>query len=151
MDKGCEEQAFVKNFPNCQFGSDASRRTRLTPKKYFNARILNKDGTFAENVEYLFYAQYITEYKQMMDDVLIAVQKSFLSSPSGQTSDEKYSDLSVCKAKAYHFLQTVRGYPPYWQKAMYKLFAVVKQFGTFTFFATLSLAYLSDGHTAGHC
>ncbi|CAG2202192.1 unnamed protein product [Mytilus edulis] len=44
------------------------------------------------------------------------------------------------KDKAYRFLQTIRGTPPYWQKAMYKLLAAVKQLGIFTFFVTLSAA-----------
>jgi hypothetical protein len=48
----------------------------------------------------------------------------------------------IMKDRAYHFLQTVRGSPPYWQKAQYKLLAAVKQLGIFTFFMTLSSADL---------
>ena len=96
-------------------------------------------------MEYLFCAQCITEYKQVMDNITIAVRKSFLLSPSGQIMAKvKYSDLSglILKDKAYHFLQSVLGSPSYWQKAMYMLLAAVKQFGIFTFFATLSSADL---------
>lgn len=48
----------------------------------------------------------------------------------------------LLKDKAYSFLKTVRGTPPYWQQAMYKLLAAVKHFGIFTFFMTLSAADL---------
>ena len=148
MDHGCEEMAFPKLFPTGKFGFDAAREKTITPKKYFNARILNKSGKFAGNTEYLFFAQYITEYKQVMDNISIALRKSYSCTESGDqinsgmlSNSDTLSSI-IAKDHAYQFLQTVRGSPPYWQKAMYKLLAAVKQFGIFTFFVTLSSADL---------
>ena len=148
MDHGCEEMAFPKLFPTGKFGFDATREKAITPKKYFNARILNKSGKFAGNTEYLFFAQYITEYKQVMDNISIALRKAYSCTESGDqinsgmlSNSDKLSSI-IAKDHAYQFLQTVRGSPPYWQKAMYKLLAAVKQFGIFTFFVTLSSADL---------
>jgi hypothetical protein len=147
-DPSCEEQSFPQLFPTGCFGFDASREVNITPKKYFNARILNKDGKFARNVEYLFYSQYVTEHKQVMDNVSVALRKSHSSFSSCEPvaagvikNPEKLNSL-ILKDKAYNFLQTVRGSPPYWQRALYKLIAAVKQFGIFTFFMTLSSADL---------
>ena len=41
---------------------------------------------------------------------------------------------------AYHFLRSIRGSPPYWQKVMVELLAAIKQFKIFTWFLTLSAA-----------
>ena len=71
MDPGCEEMAFTKLFPKEKFKFDAERTVSLTPKKYFNARLLNRTEEYAKNVEYLFFAQYITEHKQIMVNISI--------------------------------------------------------------------------------
>ncbi|XP_053383841.1 uncharacterized protein LOC123535686 [Mercenaria mercenaria] len=148
LDPGCEEQAFPKLFPTGCFGFDTERNVKVTPKKYFNVRILNKSEEFAKNTECLFFAQYTTEHKQVMDNISIAVRNSYRSLPSEQTikagfiQDPNRLKNLILKDKAYHFLQTVRGSPPYWQKAMFKLMAAVKHFGIFTFFLTFSSADL---------
>ncbi|CAG2202191.1 unnamed protein product [Mytilus edulis] len=54
LDEGCEELSFPQLFPTGQLGFDRHRKVHLTPKKYINARILNKTGVFAKNIEYLF-------------------------------------------------------------------------------------------------
>ena len=47
----------------------------------------------------------------------------------------------ITKNDAYHFLRSIRGSPPYWQKVMMiELFAAIKQFKIFTWFLTLSAA-----------
>ncbi|WAR07231.1 hypothetical protein MAR_017189 [Mya arenaria] len=136
MDTGCEEQYFPSLFRTGCYGFDVRRDIKITPKKYFNAH-------------YLFFAQHITKHKQAMDSVSIALRKSYKALPSQQTIDasfikdpEKKIQSLILKDKVYHFLQTVRRSPPYWQKCMYKLMAAVKQFGIFTFFVTLSSADL---------
>ena len=63
LDTGCEKKAFPQLFPKGEFGFNYDRTVKLTPKKYFNARILNKDNRFAKNIEYLFFAQFICEHK----------------------------------------------------------------------------------------
>jgi hypothetical protein len=49
-------------FPKGEFGFDAVREVKLTPKKYFSAQILNRTGEFARNIEYLFFAKYVSEH-----------------------------------------------------------------------------------------
>ena len=64
QDKHCEELAFPVLFPKGRFGYQVERKMRLSPTKYFNARLLNYTGRFAANPEYLLFAQYITEQKK---------------------------------------------------------------------------------------
>ena len=55
QDKYCEELAFTVLFPMGRFGYQVERRVKLSPTKYFNARLLNYTGKFAANPEYLFW------------------------------------------------------------------------------------------------
>lgn len=63
-DKQCEELAFPILFPKGRFGHKEERTVKLSPTKYFNARLLLYSGRFAMNPEYLFFAQFITEQKK---------------------------------------------------------------------------------------
>ena len=56
------------NFPygNGTFSTDRERK--LTYRKYFNQRLLDVDGRFARDLDYLFVVQYIVEAKQILDD-----------------------------------------------------------------------------------
>jgi len=42
--------------------------------------------------------------------------------------------------KGYHFLTSTRGSPPYWEKTLKDLFAMVKQMGIPTWFCSFSAA-----------
>ena len=53
-------------FPSGTFSSERPRK--LTYRKYFNQRLLDVDGKFAHDLDYLFVAQYIVEAKQVLDD-----------------------------------------------------------------------------------
>ena len=53
-------------FASGMFSSERPRK--LTFGKYFNQRLLDVDGRFAHDLDYLFVAQYIVEAKQVLDD-----------------------------------------------------------------------------------
>lgn len=145
-DDCCEERAFPHIFPTGKFGLTTKRAVALTPKKYFNARVLNKDPRFAQNIEYLFFAQFVTEHKQVYDSLSIALRKGRSGSGPHVTAslliDPQRLKRIIFKDEAYRFLQPIRGTPPYWQRIMYDLLAAVKQLGIFTWFLTLSAADL---------
>ena len=63
-----EEMCNPDKYPFGQGGIHMQRLKEITPRKYFNQRILDVDGRFARDVEYLFAAQYAVEAKQIMDD-----------------------------------------------------------------------------------
>ena len=48
----------------------------------------------------------------------------------------------ICQDQAYLFLRQIPGTPPYWQRFMYEVVAMVKQLGIPTWFITLSCADL---------
>ena len=81
-------------------GTDSSARPRnLTQRKYFNQRLLDVDGRFAKDLEYLFVAQYIVERKQIQDDGnnFVWRQKPFGRFTVGQAKEGPGYPESFCK------------------------------------------------------
>ena len=74
-DKQCEELAFPILFPKGKYGYSVNREIKLSPVKYFNARLLHHSGRFATNPEYLFFAQFIIEQKKVSHSINIALKK----------------------------------------------------------------------------
>ena len=143
-DKHCEEFAFSVLFPKGRFGYTAEREIKLSPVKYFNARLLHYSGQFATNPEYLFFAQFIIEQKKVSDSINIALKKVHGQPVSASQLRSNVQSLQnlICQNQAYLFLRQIPGPPPYWQKFMYEVVAMVKQLGIPTWFMTLSCADL---------
>jgi DNA replication protein DnaC len=143
-DKLCEELAFPVLFPKGRFGYTLEREVKLTPVKYFNARLLHRSGRFATNPEYLFYAQFIIEQKKVSDSINIAMKKMCghsITASQLRSNPQSLQNL-ISQDQAYLFLRQIPGSPPYWQKFMYEVVAMVKQLGIPTWFLTLSCADL---------
>ena len=123
-------------------GFSKERPRKLTYRKYFNARLLDIDGRFARDLDYLFVAQYIVESKQVLDDGnnFAWRQKPNRSFTASQVQDTAFLSQHVPNDKAYRFLKNVRGSPPYYQRTFYDLLAMIRQLGTPTWFFTLSAA-----------
>lgn len=51
------------------------RQQRLTLSGYLSLRLLNADGRFAQNLDYVFYAQYLSEVQQVVSNVSVALRK----------------------------------------------------------------------------
>lgn len=69
-DPNFEAMSNPNKFPygNSTFSSEWPRN--LTYRKYFNQRLLDVDGRFATDLDYVFVAQYIVKAKQVHDDSL---------------------------------------------------------------------------------
>ena len=74
LDNDFEVLAFPDLF---SYGSggyhSANRKVKLPIGKYFQQRLLNIDGIFVQNTEYLFCAQYIADIKQVESDATVAI------------------------------------------------------------------------------
>ena len=104
--------------------------------------MLDIDGRFARDLDYLFVAQYIVESKQVLDDGnnFVWRQKPSQQFTASQVQDRAFLSEHVHNDKAYKFLKKVRGSPPYYQRTFYELLAMIRQLGTPTWFFTLSAA-----------
>ena len=64
-----------------------------------------------------------------------------LTAPHIRSSVQTLQNL-ICQDQAYLFLRQIPGTPPYWQRFMYEVVAMVKQLRIPTWFMTLSCADL---------
>ena len=63
-DEHFEEMCNPTKYPGGRFGLRSKREIKLTVRKYFNQRLLDADGRFAKDIEYLLTAQYGVESKR---------------------------------------------------------------------------------------
>ena len=140
-DDNSEELSFPQLFPSGKFGLSMKRAKKLSMKKYFQTRILNCDNRFAKNTDYLFYAQYRCEAKDLYDSLSVALRK-------GKNKDYTAGDLKQNLSEfirtdlGVHFIQKVRGSPAYFNKLFYDLLGMIRNLGPCTWFVTLSAADL---------
>ncbi len=143
-----EAKAFPALFPEAKNTLDSQRPVRLTPRKYFNSRLLNADTRFAFDTNYIFFAQYMIELHQVISSISIALRKSSPVLSDGRTLNARMLTnrdevRHLLKSdEGFRFLQPVRGTPAYWQRTMRDLFATLRQIGCPTFFFTFSCADL---------
>ncbi|XP_057716041.1 uncharacterized protein LOC130931338 [Corythoichthys intestinalis] len=140
-----EAKCFPVLFPRGMNTFHECRHQRLTLARYFNNRILHADGRFARNVEYIFYAQYMSELQQVISNVSIALRKGkgrsdFQRVDVNIVNDDAFFQNLLEFDNGYRFLKPIRGTPAFWQAAQSDLLACVRQLGIPTWFCSFSSA-----------
>ncbi|KAK7891183.1 hypothetical protein WMY93_023146 [Mugilogobius chulae] len=147
-DKDNEAKSFPHLFPLGQNTYHTSRQHYLTLARYFNNRILHADGRFAKCIEYIFFAQYMSEVQQVVQQVSVASRKGHSNSTGQKETATDHTDSLediVRTDDGYRFLRPIRGTPAYWEGQQKDLFAMVRQLGKPTFFLSFSSADLRWG------
>ncbi|XP_063049297.1 uncharacterized protein LOC134443443 [Engraulis encrasicolus] len=142
-DKTNESKCFPVLYPLGGPTFHSERESKITLSRYLNTRLLNADGRFARNTDFLFYAQYISEVNQVQNSISIALRKGSQKDVSPETllnSDSLKTLLH--NNEGYKFLRGIRGTPPYWMSVQKDLFAMIRQLSIPTFFASFSSADL---------
>jgi len=142
-----EAKSFPVLFPQGTSTYHDARQQRLTLARYLNLRLLNADGRFAQNVEYIFYAQYLSEVQKVVSSVSIALRKGKAGLQAEKVDDELLTDGESLKKvlhsdEGFRFLKPVRGTPSFWQGAQRDLLACLRQLGIPTWFCSFSSADL---------
>ena len=132
-------------FPKGKGGKETEipREREIDTRWYINQRLLNKDPRFSQNIEYIFAFQYATELKQLRTDMAFALKRQCTDGRKITVGDMKnYRKVNqmIWKDIAYKFMQNVRGTPAYWQRQLYDTLAMLRTFGTPTWFISLSPA-----------
>ena len=133
----CREKDFdvksnPKLHPSGRYGLNHDRPVKISPQIYFNQRLLNIDGRFAEDMPYLFMAQQFTERRALERQIDISGQRG-VAHNNGQSIQVNLKD-------PFSIFAQVKGTPKYWQKARNELIAKVQVLGSFQVFFTLSCA-----------
>ncbi|KAK3105150.1 hypothetical protein FSP39_018213 [Pinctada imbricata] len=143
---GNEAKCFPVLFPTGKNSFDETRKLPISLSRYFNNRLMHSDNRFAQNTNYLFYAQYLSELKQVIDKTQISLRKTdSKGTTAGKVTAETLQDKAKLKQlfrkdEALRFLQPIRGTPSYWQSAQKDLFAMLRQLGIPTWFCSFSAA-----------
>ena len=95
-----------EKFPFGTGGFNNKHLRKITYRKYFQQRLLDVDGRFSSDLDYLFAAQYIVESKQVFDNAnhFIWRQKSSAQLTARQAKNKTVIAENVRRDKAYAFL-----------------------------------------------
>ena len=126
-------KAFPRHHPSGKFGLDHSRMYKLTPKHYFEQRLLNADERFQKDPCYVFMASYYLERRSIEGQINISGLK-------GSTKLSATGERQVQLKDPYSIFTDIKGTPKYWQKAKNELIAKIAQLGSFHIFYTFSCA-----------
>ena len=158
LDTKFEVLAFADLFPYGGGGyHSANWKVKLPIRKYFQQHLLNVDGRFAQNIEYLFCAQYIADIKQIESNTTLAIMLSCGRTfgghkiTAGQLWNPAVLEQIVRNEQAYKFLKNVRGSPAYWQDQLYDVLAMSQTLGIPIWFLTLSAADLYWDASSSSC
>ncbi|KAI8498196.1 hypothetical protein Bbelb_241400 [Branchiostoma belcheri] len=141
---GGEAMSFPVQFPTGKFSFNDDRNVSIKPSKYFKARLMGADTRFASDTSYIFFAQYVTELHFIQSNISISMRKGSPVTSDGRRISagmlSNREDLqNILKSdQGYRFLQPVRGTPQFWDRALNELFAMIRQLGIPTWFATFS-------------
>jgi Helitron helicase-like domain at N-terminus len=139
LDKYCDELAFPTIWAgNGRFGN---HDIKFPFEKCVNSELRRSDRR-AARPDYLLYLLKKTEIKQLMSSINMVLRKNDMTSnitASQATQNELMNDM-VTKDNAYRFTSSITGSPAYWEKQKKNVLAIVRQYGIFTFFITLSAA-----------
>jgi hypothetical protein len=147
MDEKFEEGAYPDVHPYGVGGFHPNTyKTKLHRREYYKQRLFNVDGRFARNIEYVFSSQYATELQQIQGNISLALhlkggrQYHGQNITAGMLRNPQWVSSLVQREDAYKMLKTIRGSPAYWQSELYDVLAMLRAFGTPTWFLTLSVA-----------
>ena len=121
LDKDFEVLAFPDLFPfgTNGFISAEKRYTDLSLRKYYQQRLLNVDGRFAKNIEYLFCAQYAADLRQVQSEANVALRitkgRTLVGNRvnAGMLKRPEILGNLIHTEQAYKFLRHIRGSPAY--------------------------------------
>ena len=115
----CEEMAHPHLFPTDKFGYKVMRKFHLTPKKYFNQRLLNHSQQFASDRDYIFFTHAVMQKIQLNDQINIAMKKIASDNLNpGKLSKNFKATIQqfIAQDRAYSFMSSIKGTPAYWEK-----------------------------------
>ncbi|XP_074549060.1 uncharacterized protein LOC141807175 [Halichoeres trimaculatus] len=141
-----EAMAFPIQFPTGENTLDDDRPVKLSPSRYFNARLFGADTRFAEDQSYLFFAQFVTETHIARGSMSIQMRKGKARTKDGRVvknsmlQNKEELDILIQGQEATRFMQPLRGTPAYWNKSLKDVHAMLRQIGKPTFFLTFSAA-----------
>ena len=144
-DQDFEALAFPCKFPDGKGSFSETRDVKLNFDRYLNQRLMNKDGRFSKDIDYIMSCQYAKELKTLRESLLIFMRQTYQQHGNnpldvGFLRRMENVDRLVSSDYAFRFLKNTRGSPSFWHSVLLDLLAMVRQLGPPTWFLTLSAA-----------
>ena len=114
----------------------------MRPPEYYIARLLNRDGRFRRNIQYLFHALTCKDLRGLDSGIYASLNCSTYK--GGMTAGEIVKNVDEGNQEFQSNLSTmlsaIRGTKEYWSRQASNLTAMDEKYGSATFFITLSCA-----------
>lgn len=135
------------SFPTIYCGQvRENNNSRLVPLHYSTIckwELRNKDRRVSKNVMNIFYKLKKVQIKQIKDKVSLALRKCNVKDKKLTVGDVLSGNVVqglIQHNEGYKVLRTLRGYPPYWERAKRDIFSMIRQLGIPTWFCSFSSA-----------
>lgn len=142
-----EAECFPTLFPNGKNTfNEKDRKYKITFAQYARSRLFSTDSRYARNPPYIFYLQYVKEFREVLQSAKISLRKTSPTNSKGQQytagmlTDAQNIRNFISNNEGYKFMKSVRGTAAYWEKQTKHLFAMVAQRGIPTWFNSFSAA-----------
>ncbi|KAG5666323.1 hypothetical protein PVAND_014358 [Polypedilum vanderplanki] len=140
LDKYCEELAF----PTIFFGTARKSQptgVRLSYEDIVKSELQRYDRR-ACRADHLLFVHKKSQIKQLMGQMNIVFRKTSREAniTAAQVANKDYIDNSISQDHAYKFMASITGTPAYWEQQKKKVLGMVRQYGIFTLFITLTAA-----------
>ena len=147
LDKFCEELAYPDIFLGHQ--RPTQRHTKISYPDIVKSELLQTDRRAATNVENIFFKTKKLQMKFLTGRTQLALRQHKTHDMTITAGDLK-SGANIKKIiqhdQGYKFLATLRGSPPYFERAKRDIFAMIRQLGPATFFVSFSAAETRWNH-----
>lgn len=144
-----DKNAEYLSFPTIYCGQGKPENTeKVIPLHYSTIckwELRNVDRRSATCIPNLFFKMKNKklQIKQIQEKVMLAVRKCKLNGKKYTAAKILYpstTEAIVHLNESFHVLRTLRGSPPYWEKAKKDIFAMIRQLGLPTCFCSFSAA-----------
>ena len=139
--KHLEAMCFPYLFPSGNFGQHHERSVKISDSQYVKSRLLNKDGRFRKDAQYIFYFHWQKELRNLNSGIYNLLRK-------GRNTEMHVSEFlkqiqcldHKLEVNLSTVLQKMRGTKQYWSLKKGQLNCMVREYGPPTLFMTFSCA-----------
>ena len=132
---------FPTLFPSDRFGESHPRDIHISPSEIVKSHLLNKDGRYRKDDQYVFYLLWQKEMRELQAGVYNLLKGTRQHAmPVGQFIDRISCSDDEVEGNLSTIFQSVRGSKQYWFRRNSELLCMLRKYGSPTFFLTLSCA-----------
>ena len=132
---------FPTLFPTGRFGESHPRQQRITPSEFVKSRLMNKDGRFRKEDQYVFYLLWQKELRELASGIYNLLKGTRQHPmPVRDFVDHVAKNEEHIEASLSTVFQNMRGSNQYWYLHRSEVFCMVREYGSPSLFLTLSCA-----------